>query len=190
MRPDPPLDYGFDISMILDVSGLAGTVGWCPGPESNQRHCDFQSHALPTELPGQFAYAGNRQDAKTASYRWWLGRLSSSHSRLRHRGRERRSQLSSSRSAGGLEPGAKVPSSVSELSSVASRLVPAITYPPPSQRDRSMSAQRFEQNGRYSGTVGLRHVGQRAALVDTGTLSMRVRLGQSRSASAARIQLK
>jgi hypothetical protein len=25
---------------------------WCPGPESNQRHCDFQSHALPTELPG------------------------------------------------------------------------------------------------------------------------------------------
>ena len=26
--------------------------GWCPGLESNQRHCDFQSHALPTELPG------------------------------------------------------------------------------------------------------------------------------------------
>lgn len=25
---------------------------WCPGLESNQRHCDFQSHALPTELPG------------------------------------------------------------------------------------------------------------------------------------------
>jgi hypothetical protein len=38
--------------------------------------------------------------------------------------------------------------------------------------------------------VGLRHVGQRATLVDTGTLSMRVRLRQSRSASAARIQLK
>ena len=26
--------------------------GWCPGPESNQRHADFQSAALPTELPG------------------------------------------------------------------------------------------------------------------------------------------
>ena len=26
---------------------------WCPGAESNHRHCDFQSHALPTELPGQ-----------------------------------------------------------------------------------------------------------------------------------------
>ena len=25
---------------------------WCPGTESNRRHCDFQSHALPTELPG------------------------------------------------------------------------------------------------------------------------------------------
>src|ERR1700728_1082321 len=26
---------------------------WCPGAGSNHRHCDFQSHALPTELPGQ-----------------------------------------------------------------------------------------------------------------------------------------
>ena len=25
----------------------------CPGPGSNQRHADFQSAALPTELPGQ-----------------------------------------------------------------------------------------------------------------------------------------
>ena len=28
---------------------------WCPGPELNQRHCDFQSHALPTELPGHLS---------------------------------------------------------------------------------------------------------------------------------------
>ena len=28
---------------------------WCPGAESNHRHCDFQSHALPTELPGRRA---------------------------------------------------------------------------------------------------------------------------------------
>ena len=26
---------------------------WWPGPESNWRHADFQSAALPTELPGQ-----------------------------------------------------------------------------------------------------------------------------------------
>lgn len=26
---------------------------WCLGTGSNRRHCDFQSHALPTELPGQ-----------------------------------------------------------------------------------------------------------------------------------------
>jgi hypothetical protein len=26
---------------------------WCPGAESNHRHEDFQSSALPTELPGQ-----------------------------------------------------------------------------------------------------------------------------------------
>src|SRR5690606_4390113 len=25
---------------------------WCPGTESNRRHGDFQSPALPTELPG------------------------------------------------------------------------------------------------------------------------------------------
>ena len=32
---------------------------WCPGAESNHRHCDFQSHALPTELPG---HIGNGQE--------------------------------------------------------------------------------------------------------------------------------
>src|ERR1700761_5103997 len=29
----------------------SGKGGWCLGPESNQRHADFQSAALPTELP-------------------------------------------------------------------------------------------------------------------------------------------
>ena len=28
---------------------------WCPGAESNHRHADFQSAALPTELPGPFS---------------------------------------------------------------------------------------------------------------------------------------
>ena len=29
----------------------------CPRPESNQRHADFQSAALPTELPGHAGLA-------------------------------------------------------------------------------------------------------------------------------------
>src|SRR5260221_13370010 len=29
------------------------TDRWCPGAELNHRHRDFQSRALPTELPGQ-----------------------------------------------------------------------------------------------------------------------------------------
>src|SRR5262249_37431963 len=32
---------------------LGATRKWWPGSESNQRHADFQSAALPTELPGQ-----------------------------------------------------------------------------------------------------------------------------------------
>ena len=28
-------------------------INWWPGAESNCRHADFQSAALPTELPGQ-----------------------------------------------------------------------------------------------------------------------------------------
>ena len=30
-----------------------GAEFWWPGAESNRRHADFQSAALPTELPGQ-----------------------------------------------------------------------------------------------------------------------------------------
>ena len=29
------------------------SVFWCPETESNRRHGDFQSPALPTELPGR-----------------------------------------------------------------------------------------------------------------------------------------
>src|SRR5436190_20515762 len=33
---------------------------WWPGSESNQRHADFQSAALPTELPGHLGISPNR----------------------------------------------------------------------------------------------------------------------------------
>ncbi len=35
------------------ISAGYGQGEWCPETDSNRRHCDFQSHALPTELSGQ-----------------------------------------------------------------------------------------------------------------------------------------
>ena len=48
-------------------------VGWCLGPESNQRHADFQSAALPTELPRHKSAGPNRPGAKARGYREWAG---------------------------------------------------------------------------------------------------------------------
>src|SRR5690242_18112405 len=39
---------------------------WCPGAELNHRHADFQSAALPTELPGQRATA--ERDAESPRF--------------------------------------------------------------------------------------------------------------------------
>ena len=36
----------------LDTSATPAGSEWCPGAELNHRHRDFQSRALPTELPG------------------------------------------------------------------------------------------------------------------------------------------
>ncbi len=43
---------------ILYMSLILLAIEWCPGTESNHRHKDFQSSALPTELPGHFSVNG------------------------------------------------------------------------------------------------------------------------------------
>ena len=54
--PKPLIDKG----TIGNTAGSAdvmekeiGIKSWCPGAGSNHRHRDFQSRALPTELPGR-----------------------------------------------------------------------------------------------------------------------------------------
>ena len=44
---------------------------WCPGAELNHRHTDFQSVALPTELPGRLARGAYRGDPAFLSSRAW-----------------------------------------------------------------------------------------------------------------------
>ena len=42
------------------------TMNWWPGTESNRRHEDFQSSALPTELPGRrYQMISRHPDATT-----------------------------------------------------------------------------------------------------------------------------
>src|SRR5690606_27115210 len=58
-RPDQPGQIcrrGLGRTEMTQKSPLAKPAGlesWCPGTESHRRHGDFQSLALPTELPGQ-----------------------------------------------------------------------------------------------------------------------------------------
>ena len=68
MENQKSLDFSRDFNKKIEqVMGIEPTyLAWkasvlplnytcmCPEPESNQRHEDFQSSALPTELSGQF----------------------------------------------------------------------------------------------------------------------------------------
>ena len=67
---------------LLDNLGCGKITGWCPGAESNHRHCDFQSHALPTELPGRF-----RRFAKEWLIGAWAGLVQSRAARKSSHGR-------------------------------------------------------------------------------------------------------
>ena len=55
VRAEPP-DC---VKCAVDLLGSAWTEMWWPRPESNQRHTDFQSAALPTELLGLPAARAN-----------------------------------------------------------------------------------------------------------------------------------
>src|SRR4029078_2510269 len=41
--------------VVRQVASESAETKWCPGAESNHRHHDFQSCALPSELPGRWA---------------------------------------------------------------------------------------------------------------------------------------
>ena len=48
---------------------------WCPGTESNHRHVDFQSTALPTELPGQVATRKGLEPSTSSVTGWHSNQL-------------------------------------------------------------------------------------------------------------------
>lgn len=55
-------------AIVQDRALAWKSVVWCPGAGSNHRHCDFQSHALPTELPGH-TRRGPKGRSERAVYR-------------------------------------------------------------------------------------------------------------------------
>src|SRR5262245_44874889 len=57
-------------ALATQPSHAIESEGWWPGPESNQRHRDFQSRALPTELPGPQECVP--KDVQKHEYTIWL----------------------------------------------------------------------------------------------------------------------
>ena len=124
---DPP--QAFDINLQK----------WCPGAESNHRHEDFQSTALPLSYPGT---------EKAEAFGWARSRLC--------RGRCPEAFLQPARQCG-----PKVgTSAVSEWFSISSTSSNGTRYWPFSQFAKSRSAQRPEQKGRYLATLARPQTGQ------------------------------
>jgi hypothetical protein len=123
-------------------------VEWCPGAESNHRHCDFQSHALPTELPGP--KTGRVRAACLAHPQPPINPLP--HAACGDIGG------SSSSSKGG----------------------PGIRYCSPSQRPKSTSAQRGEQNGRFAADDARPQIGQRGGALAINSLNTPTITGKRR----------
>ena len=48
---------------------------WCLGAESNHRHCDFQSHALPAELPRHMATRKGLEPSTSSVTGWRTNQL-------------------------------------------------------------------------------------------------------------------
>jgi hypothetical protein len=48
---------------------------WCLGAELNHRHCDFQSHALPTELPRRMAIRKGLEPSTSSVTGWHSNQL-------------------------------------------------------------------------------------------------------------------
>ena len=57
-------------SIVAFVELIGADVRWCRGAESNCRHRDFQSRALPTELPGRDASGGGKSKRDQSPAKW------------------------------------------------------------------------------------------------------------------------
>ena len=55
----------------LSYTGVVYHIWWCLGAESNHRQADFQSAALPTELPRHFVATQNGLEPSTSSVTGW-----------------------------------------------------------------------------------------------------------------------
>src|SRR6218665_1220309 len=58
--PNQPASDAPESKKPLNPLGIKGLAFWWPGAESNHRHADFQSAALPTELPGLCLFSSIR----------------------------------------------------------------------------------------------------------------------------------
>ena len=115
---------------------------WCLGADSNHRHADFQSAALPTELPRRRAHPAQGKAARRGggSIEEHIGEVQPPSTA--------KTQSSESLGAGGRS---------SSLSLSSARA--GIAYPPVSHCRRSASAQRCEQKGAKAASAGRLQMG-------------------------------